>query len=101
MRNRVQASGTTTLAGFYVTLLGVLQIDRYLDGLVVQRDPLHAEFTNIEDENRSSLQVRVARKLSSEWSLEARAAAWRNIGGGTMELSFHRDLVYFGAIYSR
>lgn len=100
-RHRVLASGTASWGNVYVTLLAILQIDQYLDGLILERDLQHTEFTNIEDENRSSLQLRVARKLSPQWSLEARAAAWRNIGSNTVELSFHRELVSLGLVYSR
>ncbi len=101
-RHRVTASATIALpAKLYGTLLGILQIDQYLDGLVVRRDLQQQEFTNVEDENRSSLQARLARKLSSGWSIEARAAIWRNLAGNTMELSFQRELVYLGLIYGR
>lgn len=100
-RHRVIASGTTSYGHYYATLLAILQIDQYLDGLILERDLQHTEFTNIEDENRSSLQLRIARKLSAEWSVEARAAVWRNVGVNAMELSFQRDLVSLGLVYSR
>jgi hypothetical protein len=101
LRHRLTGSVTTTLPGeLYATVLAVLQIERYLDGLIVQSDPLHAEYTSIDDENRSTLQLRVARKLSASWSLEARAAAWRNLGNSSMD-SFHRELVYGGIVFSR
>jgi hypothetical protein len=102
VRHRATASTTVEVGGaVYATLFAVLQIDNYVDGLVLPTDPTHADFTNIEDENRSSLQVRLARKLSGAWSLEARAAAWRNIAGDTMHLAFARELVYLGALYAR
>jgi hypothetical protein len=100
-RHRVMASGTTSWGKTYITLLAILQIDQYLDGLVLQRDLQHAEFTNIEDENRSSVQLHVARKVSDAWSFEVRAAVWRNIGVSSMELSFHRELVYGGLVFTR
>ncbi len=101
-RHRVSASVTTTLPGsIYASILGVLQIDRYLDGQIIPSDPVHTEFTNIDDESRSTLQLRLARKLSTTWSVEARAAAWRNIGNGAMEVEFHRELIYAGMMYSR
>ncbi len=100
-RHRVIASGTTSHGKLYATLLAILQIDQYLDGLILERDLQHTEFTNIEDENRSSLQLRIARKLSTDWSLEGRAAVWRNIGVNAMELSFQRELVSVGLVYSR
>jgi hypothetical protein len=96
VRHRVTASVTTTLPGdLYASVLGVLQIDRYLDVLIVDSNPLHAEYTSIDDENRSTLQVRLARKVSTSWSVEARAAAWRNIGS---QDEFRRALVYGGVI---
>lgn len=101
-RHRVQASGTAALPGdLYGTLLAILQIDQYLDGLLVRRDLQQMEFTNVEDENRSSLQLRVGRKLTSDWSIECRAAIWRNLAGGAMELAFRRELVYVGLTYGK
>jgi hypothetical protein len=100
VRHRVSASGTMQLGKTYVTLLGILQIDQYPDGLLVQRDLQHTEFTNVEDENRSSLQLRLARKVSDAWSLEARAALWRNVLGAN-DLAFHRELGYLGLIYAK
>lgn len=101
-RHRVTASGTTVLPGkLYGTLLAILQIDQYLDGLLVRRDLQQQEFTNVEDENRSSLQLRLARKLAGQWSVEGRAAIWRNLAGGAEELDFTRELVYFGVVYGK
>ena len=96
------ASSTVQLPGeIYTTLLAILQLDQYLDGLVIRRDLQQQGFTNIDDENRSSLQLRVARKLTGEWSLEGRAAIWRNVGASAMELDFKRELVYFGLVRGR
>ncbi len=101
-RHRVTASATAALPGkIYGTLLAILQVDQYLDGLLVRRDLQQQEFTNIEDENRSSLQLRLARALSPSWSLEGRAAIWRNVAGGAMELDFRRELVYLGLVYGK
>jgi len=100
-RHRATASDTFALGGTFATVLAILQIDQYLDGLIVQRDLQHLEFTNIEDENRSSLQLRLARKLSPVWTLEGRAAIWRNLAGGAAELTFHREVVYAGLTYAR
>ena len=101
-RHRVAASGTMQLPGeVYGTLLAILQIDQYLDGLIVRRDLQQQEFTNVEDENRSSLQLRVGRKLAGHWSAEGRAAIWRNLAGGADELDFRRELVYLGLVYGK
>jgi hypothetical protein len=100
-RHRVLASGTMSVGKNFISLLAILQIDQYLDGLLVQADLVHTEFTNIEDENRSSAQIHLARKLTDEWTLEARAAYWRNILGNTMDLAFSRTLVYAGVVYNK
>jgi len=100
-RHRVLASGTVSVGKNFISLLAILQIDQYLDGLLVQADLVHQEFTNVEDENRSSAQIHVARKLTDEWSFEARAAYWRNILGNTMDLAFSRSLVYAGVVFNR
>src|SRR5690606_341346 len=81
VRHRTTVSATRSLPlGLYATLLGTLQIDQYLDGLVLQTDLQRSEFTSLDDENRSSLQLRLGRPVSAAWSLEARAAIWRNLG---------------------
>jgi len=101
-RHRISASGTFPANDkTFITVLAIVQLDQYLDGLVVRRDLVSQEFTNVEDENRSSLQLRIARKLGSEWSLEGRAAIWRNLGSAEMSLDFHRELLYFGLVYGK
>ncbi|MGE5183392.1 MAG: hypothetical protein ACM31C_15080, partial [Acidobacteriota bacterium] len=101
-RHRATASLTLHAPGdIYVTALGILQIDRYLDGLVIASDQLMHDFTNIEDESSSSAQLRLGKKLSDGWSVEARAAVWKNLGSSTMDLEYSRELVYGGLVYSR
>jgi hypothetical protein len=101
-RHRVNLAATAALpGGFYGTLLAILQLDQYLDGLIVRRDLQSQQFTNIEDENRSSLQLRLARRVYSQWSLETRVAIWRNLIGSAMELDFQRELVYLGVTYNK
>jgi hypothetical protein len=101
-RHRISASATVPASKrVFITLLTILQLDQYLDGLVVRRDLQTRDFTNVEDENRSSIQVRVGRKLSADWSLEGRAAIWRNLSSADMELDFHRELLYLGLVYGR
>jgi hypothetical protein len=100
-RHKVSASVTTPLPHeLYATVLAQLQIDQYLDGLVVKTDLQRSEFTSLDDENRSTLQVRLGRSLSDAWSLEARGALWRDLGAH-MDTSFRRSLLYVGAIFSR
>lgn len=101
VRHRFTASVTMDLPWrLYGTALGILQIDQYLDGLIVQKDLLQQQFTSLDDENRSSLQLRLARQVTDAWSVEGRLAMWRDLGG-TDDTSFARELAYIGAVYSR
>jgi hypothetical protein len=101
VRHKVTLSATVSLPwGVFATGLGTLQLDQYPDGIVINTDTQRSEFTNIDDENRSSLQLRLGRPLSAAWSLEARAAIWRDLGGDT-ETSFRRASLYAGAVYAR
>lgn len=100
VRHRIMTSGTIELADqLFGTATATLQIDQYPDGALVEKDLQHQEFTNLEDENRSSLQIRIARELTAAWSLEARGALWRDLGN-TGTASFRRELVYVGVIYA-
>lgn len=101
VRHKLTLSATVSLpGGVFATGLGTLQLDQYPDGIVINTDTQRSEFTNIDDENRSSLQLRLGRPLSTAWSLEARAAIWRDLGGET-ETSFRRASLYAGAVYAR
>lgn len=101
VRHRVMASATVELAAkLFGTATATLQIDQFPGGVLVEKDIQHQEFTNLEDENRSSLQIRIARELSAAWSLEARGALWRDLGNTGTE-SFRRELIYAGVIYAR
>ena len=99
IRQRISAAVTAELFGaLFVTTTATLQLDLFPDEILVD-DLQHQELTSLEDENRSSLQVLLTRKLSPAWSLEARGAIWRDLGTGAA--SFRRELVYAGVFYSR
>lgn len=101
VRHKGTASVTRSLPlGLYGTALAILQIDQYPDGLVLKTDTQRSEFTSLDDENRSSVQIRIGREVSAAWSIEGRAAIWRNLGG-EMETTFRRASLYAGAVYSR
>lgn len=101
IRHRTTVSGTRSLPwGLFGTALVIVQIDQFIDGLVVKKDLQRSEFTNLDDENRSSLQLRLAKAVSASWSFETRAAIWRDLGGA-MESSFRRASLYAGLIYAR
>jgi hypothetical protein len=100
VRHRVMTSVTAELADkLFASATATLQLDQYPDGLLVAKDIQRLEFANLDDENRSSLQLRLARELSPAWSLETRAAVWRDFDT-TGNASFRRELVYAGIIYS-
>jgi hypothetical protein len=100
VRHRITAAVTTELADkLFATATATLQIDQFPDGLLVENDVQRQEFTSLEDENHSSLQVRIARELTAAWSVESRGAIWRDLGNTGGE-SFRRELVYAGVVYS-
>jgi hypothetical protein len=101
VRHRVNVSATTALPWrLYGTALATLQFDQYLDGLVLLDDLMNQTFTTLDDENRSSLQLRLARQVTDTWSFESRAAIWRDLDGDD-NTTFRRAIFYLGAIYSR
>jgi hypothetical protein len=102
VRHRITVSATTALPFWklYGTALATLQFDQYLDGLIIQEDLQNQQFTTVEDENRSSLQLRVARAVSTAWSIESRAAIWRDLDNDN-DTTFRRAILYIGGIYVR
>ena len=66
---------------------------------MLKTDTQRSEFTSLDDENRSSVQIRIGREVSTAWSIEGRAAIWRNLGGEMT--TFRRASLYVGAVYSR
>jgi hypothetical protein len=100
IRHRIVASVTAELIDkLFTSATATLQLDQYPDGPVIEKGITNQEFTSLDDENRSSLQLRLARQLSTDWSLEARGAIWRNFDtAGTG--AFRRELVYAGVVYS-
>ncbi len=75
IRHRLATSATTALpAEAYVTVGLVLQIDQYLDPLLLARDVVSQAFTSIDDENRSAISVRLSRRLGRGVTAEARWA---------------------------
>jgi hypothetical protein len=99
VRHRIIGSATTELADkLFGTVTATLQLDQYPDGLLTAAEIQRQQLTSLEDENRSSLQVRIAQQLSAAWSLELRGAIWHDFGNSAG--AFHRELIYTGAIYS-
>jgi hypothetical protein len=100
-RQRITAQVTSELFGkLLATAAATLQIDQYPDGIPVTSDVQRQEFTNLVDENRSSLQVLLTRPLSSTWSIEARGAFWHDFAS-IAGAKFFRTLLYAGLVYVR
>jgi hypothetical protein len=99
VRHQLGASATRKLPwSLYATATIVAQLEQYLDGLVVARDVQSQSFVTLEDDNRSSLQLRLGRPLGRGLWAELRAAMWRNLGGPD-DISFRRSLIYAGLMW--
>lgn len=98
VRHSVTLSATRDLPWrLYGTALATLQVDKYPEGLpVVDTQTL----TTLDDENRSSLQARLARRVGEAWAIESRAAIWRNLGS-QLDTSYRRFVFYVGTVYTR
>jgi hypothetical protein len=101
VRHRVTLSATRDLPWrLYATALATLQLDNYPDGLPVERDLDTQTFTTLDDENRSSLRVRIARHVGRCWAIEASGVLWRNLGS-ELDTEYRRAVLYAGAVYNR
>lgn len=101
VRHRVTLSATRNLPWrLYGTALAMLQLDHYPDGLPVGVIINTQTFTALDDENHSSLQVRIARKIGKAWAIESRGAIWRNLGS-ELDAEYRRFLLSVGVTYSR
>jgi len=99
-RQRITAQVSVELFGkLFATGAATLQIDVYPDGIPILKDVQHQEFTNLEDENRSALQVLLTRAVSNAWSVEARGALWRDFAS-ISAATFRRTLFYAGVVYA-
>lgn len=99
LRQRVELAITTAIpAKIYLTGRAIVRINTFLDPLLLARDVQSQSFVSIEDENRNSLSLHLARDFGKRWGLEARLAMYSN-EFATEELSFRRQTAYFGALY--
>ena len=99
-RQRITAQVTVELfSKLLATGAATLQIDQYPDGIPIQKSVEHQVFTNLEDENRSALQILLSRPLSGAWSVEARGALWRDFAS-IASATFRRSLIYAGVVYA-
>lgn len=100
VRHRISLSATTELpAKIYATGIAALQLDQYLDPLLLARDVSNQTFTSIDDENRSALSARLSRQLSRGVSVESRWAFYADSLSDD-DLRFRRHVVYGGLIWA-
>lgn len=100
-RHRLNLAGTVLLpAEVYLTTTLTLQAEQYRDGLLIAEDVTGQSFTTLDDDNRSSLQLRAARGLGHGLAVELRLAGWRDLGGDA-GARFRRGLVGLGLTWSR
>ena len=83
----------------FATAIATLQLDQYLDPLVLARDVSNQTFTSIDEENRSALSVRLSRKLGGKWNGELRWAFYAD-SLSQDDLEFRRQLVYGGVTWA-
>jgi hypothetical protein len=100
VRHRVTLSATSELpAGFIGTATITGQLDQYLDTLILARDVQSVSFTALDDDNRSSLQLRAAHPVGDSLSVEGRAAFWTDLSGPD-DVKFRRLLLYAGVVWA-
>jgi hypothetical protein len=102
VRHRVILSATSELpAGFVGTATLTGQLDQFLDRVVVARDVTSLSFTALDDDNRSSLQLRAAHPIGKgAAAFEARAAYWTDLSSPS-GFQYRRTLVYVGLVWSK
>jgi hypothetical protein len=99
VRHRVEGAITTEAPGeIFLTAKAVVRFNRFLDPLLLARDVQSQTFVSIEDENRNSLSLDLARDMGENWGLEARLALYSN-EFATEVVSFRRQTAYLGALY--
>lgn len=100
LRHRVTAAATVLLPGdLYATGTLILQRDQYLDGLLVAGDLAAQSWVTLDDDNRSSLQLRLARALGRGVGVEARLAGWHDLGGAGA--GYRRGVIAVGLTWDR
>ncbi len=100
-RHRLNLAGTVLVPGeVYLTATLTLQAEQYRDGLLIAEDVTSQTFLTLDDDNRSSLQLRAARGLGHGVALELRVAGWRDLGGADAT-RFRRGAVGLGLTWSK
>jgi hypothetical protein len=101
IRHRLTSAVTAALpAQVFATAAVAVQVDHYLDPLLLAADVASQTFTSIDEENRSAVSVRVSRGLGAGWAAEARWAFYAD-SLSEDDLRFRRHLAYGGLTWSR
>lgn len=99
VRQRLELGLTAELGWqLYATIKATVQLNTFLDPLLLAPDVQAQSFITIEDENRNSLIAHLARDVAERWTAEARYALYTN-EFATQALSFRRQTVYLGLVY--
>lgn len=94
---KLRGAVTLPLGKSYLTAAVTLQIESYADRLLVARDPDVAVFDLLEDDNRSSAELRVGLPLSDGFLLEGRVAGWKDFSD---DLEYRRVLGAVGLVWT-
>lgn len=94
---KLRGAVTLPLGKSYLTAAVTLQIESYADRLLVARDPDVAVFDLLEDDNRSSAELRVGLPLSDGFLLEGRVAGWKDFSD---DLEYRRLLGAIGLVWT-
>ncbi len=80
----------------YASLTATMSAERYPDGLLVRLDS--GTYESLQSDDRSSLELRLARRLGENSVLELRLATWRDLFRDT---SYQRTLASVGLVWGR
>ncbi len=99
VRQRIDVGVTTETWGeVFLTAKAAVQLITFLDPLLLLRSD-QSEMISIDDENRNSLSLHLARELSRHWSAEARYVLYTN-EFASQELTYRRQTAYLGLVYN-
>jgi hypothetical protein len=93
---RLRAAVTGEVKNWYITGSATVRADRYSDGLLVARNSQQGDYDTLDDDNRSSLELRVARAIGADWAVEARLSIWRDLAAG---IEYERSVATFGVVW--
>ena len=94
---KLRGAVTLPLGESYLTGAVTLQIESYADRLLVARDPDVAVFDLLEDDNRSSAELRLGLPLTEDFLLEGRVAGWKDFSD---DLEYRRVLGAVGLVWT-